>query len=683
MLTWDTANNVGIPFEWGSLNSAQQAALDFGDATPDNTRLNYLRGDRTNEINSNAVGLYRARDAALGDIVDSSPAYVGPPTSPYTATWRDRLYGGVLPENTGTQTYLQYSAAEQTRLNVVYIGSNDGFLHGFRAGSFDTKGNFVANATTPNDGQEVLAYMPGSVLASAALPSATGGCTNGVNTQTQVEGIHGVTPAVTSGGVTVPECTEPLLDYANTQYGHNFFVDATPGSGDLFYGGQWHTWLVGGLGVGGAAIYALDVTNPSGSNFTEGNASSIVIGEWNPTSIACAIGANCGNNLGNTFGTPQIRRLHNGNWAVIFGNGFGSNSGDAGIYIMSIDSASGDQTFYYLSTNTAGGNGIAYATPADMDGDHITDYVYAGDLLGNVWRFDLTSNNPAYWGVTNAGGVSINAPSGSGGAATPLFTTQSGQPITTQLLVISSNVSGGPPRFLIEFGTGERTQITNLAPAQYASGVQSMYGVWDWNLSAWNTLSPGAAYASLPVTTAATGLASPYTLTYANLQAQTLTLNSTAGVVDGTNVAICWQGSTTCSGNSFGWYANLPGSSEQIIFNPVYQQGSFTVNSTVPANNVVTTCTSNLDKGFTYALAVANGGVFTNTFPTYTKNGTIVTDAREAGVETDATGSVYFVNTPQGKLNIVYQTISGTPGAQQLNIPANVKAKRLTWIERR
>ena len=679
MLTWDTVNNVGIPFEWGSLNNAQQSALDFGDATPGNTRLNYLRGDRSNEINSNAVGLYRARDTALGDIVDSSPAYVGPPASPYTAKWRDRLYGGVMPENTGTQTYLQYAAAEQTRLNVVYIGSNDGFLHGFRAGSFDANGNFVANSTTPNDGQEVLAYMPGSVLASAALPSAAGGCTNGVNTQTQVQGIHGVTPAVG----TTSECTEPLLDYANTLYGHNFFVDATPGSGELFYGGQWHTWLVGGLGVGGAAIYALDVTNPSGSNFTEGNASSIIIGEWNPSSIVCAIGTNCGNNLGNTFGTPQIRRLHNGNWAVIFGNGFGSNSGDAGIYIMSIDNASGAQTFYYLSTNTAGGNGIAYATPADMDGDHITDYVYAGDLLGNVWRFDLTSNNPAYWGVTNAGGVSINALTSGGGAATPLFTTQSGQPITTQLLVISSNVSGGPPRFLIEFGTGERTQITNLAPAQYASGVQSMYGVWDWNLSAWNALSPGAAQASLPTTTAATGLAAPYTLTYANLQAQTLTLNSTAGVVDGTNVAICWQGSTTCSGNSFGWYANLPGTSEQIIFNPVFQQGSFTVNSTVPANNVATTCESKLDTGFTYALNIANGGVFTNTFPTYTKNGTIITDAQEAGVETDATGSVYFVNTPQGKLNIVYQTISGTPGAQQLNIPPNGKAKRLTWIERR
>jgi type IV pilus assembly protein PilY1 len=664
MLTWDTVNNVGIPFEWTNLNSAQQAALDFGDSTVNSSRLNYLRGDRSNEINSQGVGLYRARDTVLGDIVDSSPNWVGPPSLPYTATWRDRLYGTAMLENSGTQNYVQFTAAEQTRLNVVYLGSNDGFLHGFRAGSFDVNGNFVASSSaTPNDGQEVLAYMPGSTLASAALPSATGGCTNDANTQTLVQGIHGVTPAV---GAT-PECTEPVLDYANSQYGHNFFVDATPGSGDLFYSGQWHTWLVGGLGIGGAAIYALDVTDPSGSNFTEGNASSIVIGEWNSGSINCTNVANCGNNLGNTFGTPQIRRLHNGNWAVIYGNGFGSTSGDAGIFVMSIDSTSGTQTFYYLSTNTAGGNGIGYVTPADLDGDHITDYVYAGDLMGNVWRFDLTSSNPSNWAA----------------AAAPLFTTQSGQPITTQLLVISSNISGGSPRLLIEFGTGQRTQLTNLAPVQYASGVQSLYGIWDWNLSAWNALASGAPYATLAPT--ATGLASPYTLTYANLQAQTLTVNSSNdGVVDGTNVAVCWADTTTCTTNTeFGWYANLPSSSEQIIFNPVFYQGAFVVNSTVPANNLATSCTSNLDTGYTYVLSVANGGVFSKAFPTFTKNGTLITDSIEAGVQTNATGSVYIVTTAEGTSNIVYQTISGTPGAQQVNIPSNTKAKRLTWIERR
>ena len=473
MLTYDTVNNVGIPFKWASLNAFQQAGLVFGDPTITQNRLNYLRGDRSNEVDSSGVGLYRARDAVLGDIVDSSPAWVGPPNSPYTATWTDRLSPTTtMPENTVAQSYVQYTNAEQGRLNVVYVGSNDGFLHGFRAGSFDMGGNFCGTplstlpncATTPNDGQEVLAYMPGSILASAAASGAPGGCTYDVNTGTQVQQIHGVTPAIGAN----PACVEPVLDYSNTQYGHNFFVDATPGNGDLYYSGNWHTWLVGGLGMGGAAIYALDVTNPS---FSEGSAATTVIGEWNPNSINCSIVSNCGNNLGNTFGTPQIRRLHSGNWAAIFGNGYSSQSGDAGIYVMLIDSG-GSPTFYYLSTGVAGGNGIGYVTPADLDGDHVTDYVYAGDLKGNLWRFDLTSSSPNQWGVTNAGGISVNALSGGGAPAVPLFTTQSGQPITSQLLVISS-VATGTPRLMIEFGTGQRTQLTNLTPATYASGTQS------------------------------------------------------------------------------------------------------------------------------------------------------------------------------------------------------------------
>jgi type IV pilus assembly protein PilY1 len=168
------------------------------------------------------------------------------------------------------------------------------------------------------------------------------------------------------------------------------------------------------------------------------------------------------------------------------------------------------------------------------------------------------------------------------------------------------------------------------------------------------------------------------------LTAQTLTPNAN-GTVDGTNVAICWQGSTACgSGNTqFGWYADLPGSSEQIIFNPVFYQGAILVNSTVPANNALASCSTDQDTGYTYALAVANGGVFTNTFPTFTRNGVLVTDSQEAGVQTNATGSVYIVTTAEHTTNIVYQTVSGTPGAQKIKLPPNTKSKRLTWIERR
>ena len=667
MLTWDTAANAGIPFEWTNLNAAQQAALTFGDASPSSARLSYLRGDRTNEINSSGAGLFRARDAVLGDIVDSSPAWVGPPSSPYTSVWVDRLYTtSTMAENSG-QNYTAFTTAEQTRQNMVYAGSNDGFLHGFEAGSFDTSGNFVS---TGNDGKELLAYMPGAMLASAATSSAIGGCAGNVSTETAVQNIHGVTPAVSTN----PECVDVLIDYSNTQYGHNFFVDGTPTSGDLYYDGAWHTWLVGGLGAGGSAIYALDVTDPSG--FSEGSAGSLVIGEWNSSSITCSNVANCGNNLGNTFGTPLIRRLHDGNWAIIFGNGFSSASGDAGVYIITINSGTGGQKVYYLSTNTPGtGNGIAYVSSADLDGDHITDYLYAGDLNGNVWRFDLTSNLEANWTAGTA----------------PLFTT-GGQPITTQLLVVSSIVSGGSPRVQIEFGTGARTQITNLGPATYTSGTQSIYGVWDWNMSAWNALAPGSMYASLAATPAATGLTAPFTITSSSLLAQTLTANANGVTVDGTNVAICWQGSvTSCGTGTLGWYTNLPNTDEQIIYNPVFFQGAFIVNSTIPANNLATSCSSNLDTGYTYVLNIANGGVFTNSvngtaqgvFPTYSKNGTIITDSIEAGVLTNATGSVAIVATPQGITNFVYQTVPGVPGSQTVSIPSNTKAKRLTWVERR
>jgi type IV pilus assembly protein PilY1 len=810
MLTWDTSNNVGIPFEWTSLNSNQQTVLDDENGTADSSassqfRLNYLRGDRSNEIKSSGTGLYRAREGILGDIVDSSPSWVGPPSLPYSAAWSDRLNPAtVMPENSGspnnTQTYLQFITAEQGRLNVVYAGANDGLLHGFEAGSFDTSGNFcgttgalITCASTPNDGKEVIAYMPGSTIYSAALSSTTGGCAgSNVSTGTVVQNIHGWTPAIGTGKAAV-SCETSGLDNSAAPYGHNFFVDATPGTGDLFFNGAWHTWLVGGLGAGGAAIYALDITDPTASAtaFSESNAKNVVMGEWNSSALTCTIGSTvvttCGRHLGNTYGTPQIRRLHNGNWAAIFGNGFSSASGDAGIYIMLIDdptTASNpiSATFYYLSANPSGSshnaifsgtgsqsgtvvtvsavasitgasgkaatgaiavgdvltgagviqgttvlsfgtgtggtgtynvstsgtvssgtvtvdNGIAYTTPADLDGDHITDYVYAGDLQGNVWRFDLTSTNPSQWGVTNSGGASINKPTGTaagqggGGSPAPLFTAISSsgqiQRITTQPLVISNLVAGVGQVLMIEFGTGQRTQITNATSESFLGGTQALYGVWDWNLSTWNALSQGSQYAT--AASSATGLASPFALGFANLTAQTLT-PQTNGTVNGTNATVCWAGTTTCgsTGNtSFGWYAALPGSSEQIIFNPVFSQGAILVNSTIPAVNTATSCTINTDTGFTYALNVANGGVFNDAFPTFTFTNpttnisTVVSNPIAAGVETNATGSVYVVNTVEGKTNIVYQTVSGTPGSQQVVLPSTVASKRLTWVELR
>ena len=645
ILSWN--GSQGIAFQFANLTSGatgQQATLDAGDPTPYNAnRLNFLRGDRTNEQNAFGIGMYRSRTSVLGDIVDSSPTWVGPASSPYTGAFTDKIgTSPSFPENAG-QSYAAFKlAGAQTRLNVVYTGANDGLLHGFRTGAYSSANTYV---TTLNDGYEVLAYMPGAI----------------VNT------IHSTTPSI---------------DFSSPQYGHNYYVDATPGTGDLFYGGNWHTWLVGGLGAGGNAIYALDITSPA--NFSEGNAASIVQGEWSSASLSCANVGACGTNLGKTYGVPQIRRFHNGQWGAVFGNGLGAANGAAGIYVMTVDPTSGAKTFYYYGTSgTAPGNGIAYVTAADLDGDNIVDYVYAGDVKGNVWRFDLTNASPGNWAAS----------------ASPIFTTPSGQPITTQLIVASVPANTGPPRIMVDFGTGQEMPFTNTSAATYAAGAQALYGIWDWNMggvNGWNSKG-SVQYASLaaPQTISASGANS-------NLTTQTIT---TSGVYRSvTSNLVCWSGSTTCpSGNTqFGWVVPLPAATEQIVFNPILELGIFIVNTTIPPTNSPTTCASTTATGFTMAISPTTGGSFpASVFADSTGS---FNNLNISGVEWNGTGSGEVVTsggtgTVGSKVYYVTQTSSGqttqggvTSGGpsgsqplppQQMNVSGGTQGGRVTWIQRR
>jgi type IV pilus assembly protein PilY1 len=693
ILTWNgndtvaTPGTAGIPLQFtGSttITSAQKAKLNAGDAdlTLPN-RLQYLRGARSDEINSAGAGLYRARSGILGDVIDSSPAWVGPPTSPYSQNWSDRYlptWDTTFNENTG-QTYTTFRNLEQGRLNVVYVGANDGMLHGFESGSQDTSGTLVNNTTTPNDGNEVLAYMPGAVLDIIHQYSSN--------------------PLVEPGLAS--------LDYANTLYAHNFFVDAPPGTGDLYYNNAWHTWVIGGLGAGGSAIYALDVTNPSSavtnsavSTFSESNAGSTVIGEWSNQNISCNNDSGstyCKNSLGNVSGTPLVRRLHNGSWGVIFGNGFNSTSGDAGIFVMLVDPTDGGRSFYYLSTgvgSSASPNGISYVTAADYDGDHITDYVYAGDLQGNVWRFDLTGCAP---GGTTASTCPAWAQSAWAVTPGPMFRTASGQPITTPIVLASAIVQGALPSVILTFGTGQRTQFTTTTPLSYASGTQSLYGIWDWNFNTWNAHStfPNASLiASTSSGTDQTGLSSATPLLRrSNLTAQAYAAGTQAGTIVVTSAAISWRQctgtTTTCSGSKYGWYANLPNSNEQIVSVPNSFQQAVTVNSTIPANNAVLSCTSNTDQGITYVISPITGGTFTNT-NTGATNSAFVNNYGQTnmvGFQSNETGGLTVVNTAENTTWLVGQGITpgaaGSPPPQPvpITLPPNVTVNRKTWVQLR
>ena len=668
MLTW---NNVvaggagipaGIPFEWpgtAGLTLSEQGIIDLGDATATGNRVNYLRGDRTNEINTLGAGLFRTRNGVLGDVIDSSPIWVGSPGSPYAVNWKDRyVTGDTMVENAASQKFAAFKLANQGRLNVVYVGANDGFMHGFRAGSEDVAGKvLLVNASgiaTPNDGREILAYMPGAVLKTIHQYAST-------------------PPALAAA--------DAALDYSNPLYGHNFYADATPGTGDLFYQGAWHTWLVSGLAAGGAAVFALDITDPVSSTvgFSEANAAQNVIGEWDPSTIICTPA--CGSNLGNTFGTPIVRRFHDGNWGVIFGNGFSSTSGDAGIYVMTVNQSTGAKKFYYLSTGWASAhpgmaNGIAYVTATDFDGDHVSDYAYAGDLQGNVWRFDLTSASEASWVAQG-----------------PLFTTPTGQPITTPIVIATAPLTAGAvPAVVVSFGTGQRTRYTNTSPTTFAPGTQSLYGVWDWNFSDWNTHT-ASQFASLSSAqaAAATAASAPYALNYSNLQQQMYT--AVAGVVNASNTPITWAqctsgGSPSCSG-VFGWYVNLPAGNEQIVSSPILNQQAFVVNSVIPAVNDPLSCSLNTDKGTTYLVSVVSGGTFVTPPGSTTSSGFVNNkgDSNMVGLATNETGALTVVHS-KNTIYLLGQNITPIPGQAPgtlvpINLPNNTATNRATWIQLR
>jgi type IV pilus assembly protein PilY1 len=698
LLTWDGVDGNGaVNFSnTGGFSATSDTAafktlgtIEQGWLNDDNAganRLAFLSGDRSNEVptgTATATQIFRNRNSLLGDIINSSPTWVGPPSSPYPATWKDLLHPtDTVPENgTGAQTYPTFagggSTGMATRLNVVYDGSNDGFMHGFETGSYAADG--ITYNSTGNDGIELVAYMPQAILQ------------------------------------TIHNKATPTLDYSSPQYSHNYYVDATPGSGDLFYGSAWHTWLVSGLGAGGNAIFALDITNPSTTSFS----ASSVIGEWNAAALntLCGTGSTCGNNLGQTFGTPQIRRLHNGLWGIIFGNGLNSTAGHAGIYVMTISANGVPSTVYFLDTgvgSSSNPDGIAYVTPADLDGDHITDYVYAGDVYGNVWRFDLTSDTASGWAVSTYGQT----------GATPLFTTPSAttctvttspcpaaskvttnQPITTAVVALSvAPTAIGQPRVMIEFGTGSVTPQSTVSSIQYSPGQQTLYGIWDWYMGQSGTA--GSSYAGLIGSPSAPTKTAPISLS--TLQVQTVTSTSTTstgqGVETVSNTTLCFAGTTCANGTStpttgtdFGWYMNLPNfagvtgvnggsgvtgnnQTEQVVYSPIETDGAFIVNTTVPANNTPLTCNVAGAQGWTMALNPGTGGAFQSSFFSTGTGFPNVNGQPVSGIAINATGSPSVV-TANGHPYLVNQTTTGAGTVNQINPPGGSLGGRLTWLE--
>ncbi|MCG5496887.1 pilus assembly protein [Ectothiorhodospira variabilis] len=243
---------------------------------------------------------------------------------------------------------------------------------------------------------------------------------------------------------------DKLPALTNPDYSHEYFVDGQQTVAHAQIDGQWRTVLVGTLGAGGRGIYALDVTDPA--NFSADN----VLWEITGDDLDA---------LGYTFGEPTVARTANDQWSVLFANGYGSDSEEAVLLIAEL--ASGD--IREVETGTSGGNGLSPAIfRANAEG--IIRDGFAGDLQGNLWKFDLSSSNASHWEIAFKHGQTRN----------PLFEARGPnnevQPITARPTV-GSHPDGGS---IVLFGTGKYLEnADNQVPTP--APVQSFYGIRDYS----------------------------------------------------------------------------------------------------------------------------------------------------------------------------------------------------------
>ena len=369
------------------------------------TRVSYLRGDKNDEGISFDDGDMRIRPPVtttaeniatgglIGDIVHSSPVFVGEP--PFAGR-----FGGAFPRTAG-DTYSEFRNANRNREQLVYVGANDGMLHAFKVA----------------DGVEKFAYVPDVLLKDI-------------------------------GSYTNPDYSHRFYVDATPSINDAYILPTSTATNR-----EWRTVLVNGLGAGGKGYFALDITDPANFDtsivmweFTEeddGTTGNSDLGlTFSRPLIAMSNAAASGDQkwvaiFGNGFNSTSV----DGN-AVIYilfiEEGFdGWSSGD----FIKIDTGIGKSTSIDGSTP----NGISALRGIDVDGNGTVDRLYSGDLQGNVYVTDISDSNSANWDASSNTKVLFEA------KYSPGFPRTTPQPITNRPTVIENPDADG---FIVVVGTG-------------------------------------------------------------------------------------------------------------------------------------------------------------------------------------------------------------------------------------
>ena len=588
--TTPTSSATATNFVWTSLDADHQTALrrpmGATTSTPDDPasvgqeRLNFVRGDRSLEA---PAGPYRKRGSRFGDIVNSAVVYAGAPAT-----------------SISDAGYLTFYNNNKNRTKALYVGANDGMFH----------------AVNPDTMQELFAYIPSFV---------------------------------------VPK----LSAYTSPNYIHQAYVDSSPaiGEADLNASGtgarNWKTVVVSGAGGGGQGVFALDVTDPTAFGADK------VLWEFTDRDDV---------DMGNVIGKAQILKFRTTasgvlpakyKWFAVVASGVNnyvddgrySTTGNPTLFLLDLAKASGDSWTstgsnpnYYkitfpLDLTTMAKGMAGFSVTAGPSGE--VQYLYAGDLQGNVWKLDFTGVASANWNIAG-----VVAHKDATDNPLPMFVAQTGgttpvrQPIT-----MKPALANGPNRsIVVMFGTGKFLELTD---ASTPFSTQSVYAVLD-------------AGARIPDRGRLAGV----------------TVSTTAGTLAAT--AFLWgvPASDGDSSKRAGWYFDLPystSSGERQVTNISLLDGSLSFASIEPP---LTGCSEGGGRVYDIKLAGASG--------TFTAS-TVGVQGEPFWIRTGTSALSVSDTTGGRRQNATYRRFfQGSTGIQVGAAPADTKAVeerpgRLNW----
>lgn len=516
-----------ISFEWANLSNAQKAfftapAITYSSATSGLSQFCSPAGGAclsTTLQTNNTIATGGAAGEALVNFLRGDRSYEGSYFRQRTHILGDIVSSEARYVQTPLYNYLDanytaFKTDKSTRAGAVYVGANDGMLHAF-------------DATT---GQELWSYIPSMVLPNLYK----------------------------------------LADknYPTDSTKHQFYVDNSPETGDICptapttacTSGQWKTILVGGLNRGGKGYFALDITNPSSPSLL-----------WEFTD----------QNLGYTYGNPSIAKLKDGTWVVLLPSGYnntdGTVSADVGkgrLYVLNAGTGELIRSIATSAGSATTPSGLSRVTAHVLQSstDSTAIAAYGGDVLGNVWRFDINNDIGA---VGYDAQLLVSLTDSTGRA----------QPLTAKPAI--ATLSGKP---VVYVGTGRYLGTTDVTD----SSTQSFYAIKD-NLDTVTLGNPRTGSSNFVAQTLTSGVCPEGTSSTVCIAQQEVRTS--------TNNAVDW---TTKNG----WYLDFLSGGERSSTDPSLALGTLLFTTITPQASTVSACgpTTGTAASFVYALSYLTGG---------------------------------------------------------------------------